>query len=77
MAKNYVTVWSGKPPEKCQLCNAPIVTEFIDGRTRMGPWAYMCQKCHDTKGCGLGMGCGQMYFKRTENGKTFWQKEGG
>ena len=31
----------------------------IDGRTTMGPWAFMCIDDYDRYGVGLGMGKGQ------------------
>lgn len=52
--------WSGEV-DNCQLCNQPITTEFIDGKTVMGPWAIMCRACHSQYGCGLGTGRGQLY----------------
>jgi len=30
-----------------------------DGRTKMGPWAYMCPDCFVFNGVGLGIGRGQ------------------
>jgi hypothetical protein len=42
------------PP--CDLCEAPAT---VDGKTKMGPWAFMCDACHCTHGMGLGLGRGQ------------------
>ncbi len=44
--------------ESCQLCRTrkPAV---IDGKTIMGTWAFMCQRCHTQYGVGLGLGKGQ------------------
>lgn len=63
--------WWGIPPEKCELCGIPFgdltgqdLSEqnyFIDGSTVMGPWAIMCEDCHETRGNGLGTGKGQKY----------------
>lgn len=55
--------WTGTPPEKCDICNSPVTDCFIDGKTRMGPWANMCQACFIKNGQGLGTGKGQMYRK--------------
>lgn len=33
---------------KCDFCNAAAI---VDGKTRMGPWAYMCQMHFDKYGC--------------------------
>jgi hypothetical protein len=48
--------WLGTPPEKCDLCETPITDEFVDGKTRMGPWANMDIRCHNQVGVGLGTG---------------------
>ena len=31
----------------------------VDGLTTAGPWAYMCDGCHERHGVGLGAGRGQ------------------
>lgn len=57
--------WYGSKPE-CQICgNDNPTPEFVDGRTRMGPWALMCLSCHKTHGVGLGTGKGQKYNAET------------
>jgi hypothetical protein len=48
-------------PAVCQICDGEIDTMFIDGKTIMGSWAYMCPGCHETVGVGLGTGRGQKY----------------
>ena len=48
-----------------------IEDEFIDGKTRMGPWALMVPVSFRLKGVGLGEGRGQLY-KKQEDGK--WLK---
>lgn len=40
----------------CDFCGSPA---DYDGKTNMGPWAYMCQGHFDTMGIGLGTGRGQ------------------
>jgi hypothetical protein len=59
--------WMGSDPTKCQLCGKPITDEFIDGKTKFGPWAIMCWKCNMIKGPGLFdhsvTGAGQLYRK--------------
>ena len=30
-----------------------------DGKTKRGPWAYMCEECFADQGIGLGLGLGQ------------------
>jgi hypothetical protein len=48
-------VLTKRPP--CDLCKERPA--YVDGKTRMGPWAYMCSPCFETYGVGLGMGRGQ------------------
>lgn len=35
------------------------VPAAYDGKTNMGPWAYMCEDCFQRFGVGLGTGKGQ------------------
>jgi hypothetical protein len=35
----------------------------VDGKTKMGPWAYMCQAHYAAYGVGLGTGRGQKLVK--------------
>ena len=60
-------VWYGIIPEKCDLCHKPINDTFIDGGTKMGPWANMCSVCHIRAGRGLGIGKGQKYQKQSDS----------
>ena len=53
--------WLGILPKTCDLCQGSLKKEFIDGKTKMGPWAIMCSKCFQTSGVGLGLGHGQRY----------------
>lgn len=41
---------------KCDICGAEAA---YDGKTTMGPWAYMCQEDFKWHGVGLGTGLGQ------------------
>jgi len=41
---------------KCDFC---AQTAAYDGKTRMGPWAYMCEAHYVQHGVGLGTGRGQ------------------
>jgi hypothetical protein len=66
----------GHAPFPCQHA-LPSVQELeflVDGKTKMGPWATMCQPCHKSFGIGLGTGKGQMY-ERQEDGR-FLKVEG-
>jgi hypothetical protein len=60
------SVWSGTNPTQCEVCDCSLIRcgEFIDGKTKMGPWAMMCPGCHKSHGCGLGTGKGQKYERR-------------
>jgi len=40
----------------CDFCGGEA---HYDGKTKMGPWANMCDKCFRVYGVGLGTGCGQ------------------
>lgn len=46
---------------RCDLCLADgdRVPASVDGATRYGPWAYMCEPHFETVGIGLGLGRGQ------------------
>ena len=47
----------------CDLCKRnpliPYQAAYYDGKTRMGPWAFMCEEHFKTCGVGLGTGKGQ------------------
>lgn len=46
----------------CDYCLAESDTKVpavIDGKTRSGPWANMCQWHYEVNGIGLGLGRGQ------------------
>lgn len=42
------------------------VPAMVDGKTRSGPWANMCEDCFDRFGVGLGTGRGQRLLLRGE-----------
>lgn len=63
--------WMGTVPSKDDFGDT-ITDEFIDGKTKFGPWATMSPKSFKTNGTGkLGNGLGQKY-KKQEDGK--WLK---
>jgi hypothetical protein len=39
--------------------NAAHKKAWVDGKTKMGYWANMCQQCYKSYGVGLGTGFGQ------------------
>lgn len=41
------------------LLGKPGVPATVDGKTVLGPWAFMCDACHFTYGVGFGVGKGQ------------------
>ncbi len=70
--------WSGSPPAECDLCDKPIATGFVDGKTNLGPWVIMCLSCHAHVGVGLGTGRGQRYRRELdEHGEVVWVKTEG
>lgn len=44
--------------QTCDICQQQPAK--YDGKTKMGPWAYMCEKCFKAYGVGLGLGKGQV-----------------
>jgi len=46
-----------KERPECDICELPAA---VDGKTRRGPWAYMCTEHYDRLGSGLGAGRGQV-----------------
>lgn len=58
--------------EKLPSCsfrhNKPVDAKY-DGKTKGGPWAYMCQLHFDEQGVGLGLGKGQeLYVEQPSDG---------
>jgi hypothetical protein len=43
----------------CDFTHEKPVKAKYDGKTKMGPWANMCQSHFDQNGIGLGLGRGQ------------------
>lgn len=58
-------LWIGDVPTLDDL-GAPILNEFIDGKTVFGPWAMMTPESFRTAGIRLGPGWGQRYVKRDD-----------
>ena len=51
---------------KCDICRKHAGDKYVDGATKMGPWANMCIPCWKKHGHGkLGSGVGQMYDNET------------
>jgi len=79
MAETY---WMSPPPTQCDLVGVMAARhdsiadsgEFVDGKTRMGPWGCLCMKCHARYGVGLGLGKGQHYTRQADGR---WLKTGG
>lgn len=53
--------------EECDICHQGLAKDpmgqviRVDGRTKHGPWADMCEECFQLYGVGLGLGKGQRY----------------
>lgn len=64
MAEDNFTVVRVDALPKCDFCKEAGRTELAryDGKTTMGPWAYMCGAHYSKYGMGLGLGVGQ-YLK--------------
>ena len=56
--------WCGSNPI-CDFCQCVPDEFFVDGKTKMGPWAIMCKKCFKVYGTKLGLGYGQKYDAKT------------
>lgn len=52
---NDIVIIDGPLP-KCDFCGD---TATVDGKTRMGPWANMCDDDFNSYGVGIGLGKGQ------------------
>jgi hypothetical protein len=61
-----ITYWTGTVPSKDDF-GKPMEDEFIDGKTKMGPWAFMTPSSWRRYGIvGLGIGRGQRYKKQPD-----------
>jgi len=54
--------WMGRTPTHDDFGDV-IYDRFVDGRTKMGPWAIMSPTSFRYNGVGLGVGKGQSYMK--------------
>ena len=52
---------------KCDFCDRPAL---YDGKTRMGPWANMCETHFNSHGIGVGTGVGQKLIPRKALGEA-------
>jgi hypothetical protein len=59
--KSRARFWAGDPPKHCDICRRSVGGEFVDGKTRRGPWGNLCSACHGLYGVGFGVGRGQRY----------------
>jgi len=55
----------GTRPTVCDLNpkHSLLDKPWVDGRTTLGPWGNLCERCHGEFGVGLGIGKGQKYDK--------------
>lgn len=66
--ENKKKYWLGSLPIYCDICGHDVKQEFVDGKTKHGPWANMCMNCFKEHGIKLGTGFGQ-HYKLDETGK--------
>lgn len=57
--------WTGTITQNDDF-GSKISSQFIDGRTHMGPWAIMSPASHKIYGVGLGKGMGQRYARQPD-----------
>lgn len=51
----------------CNMCSCtPPKKATVDGKTKLGSWAYMCENCYKIWGVGLGLGMGQRLILKEE-----------
>lgn len=62
MRKKY---WMGTVPGVDDF-GLPIGDEFVDGKTKSGPWGFMAPQSYEKHGVGLGLGRGQWYAKQSD-----------
>lgn len=55
----------------CQFDHGHPTPARYDGKTRQGPWAYMCALHFTLNGLGLGTGFGQVLFLEGEDPAPF------
>ena len=69
MTQPHTQVIVAKRPN-CDFCakDGRTVPAMIDGKTKMGPWANMCNKHYARYGIGLGLGKGQKLMTIEEDG---------
>lgn len=49
----------------CDLCHpSKPAKAAYDGKTKRGPWAFMCEPCFVVNGIGLGTGKGQRLIQK-------------
>lgn len=63
MAHTKVTVTELPPCDFCKQ-EGHMTEAKYDGRTNLGPWAYMCERHFRIYGIGLGLGRGQRLERR-------------
>lgn len=60
--------WLGTTPIVCDICKHKVTSpSFVDGKTKVGPWALMCSDCYRSQGTGIG---------QTYNTTTLEKEEG-
>ena len=55
----------------CGTCKTdPPKLAYVDAKTAMGSWSFMCKLCFGVYGTGLGLGKGQELLTEPRNPKT-------
>jgi len=52
------------PLPMCDVCGKRKCV--YDAKTRLGPWAFLCEECYKVYGIGLGVGRGQRLISTEE-----------
>ena len=69
--KDTIALWprSDKGLPNCNFCTQKGIerTAYIDGKTTYGSWSYMCKKCFQEYGIGVGQGRGQLLLYNPDN----------
>lgn len=58
--------------ECCDICKVRklMIIATVDGKTKLGPWVYMCEDCFREFGVGIGLGRGQRLIYNKNLGVT-------
>lgn len=73
VSSGKIVQWESAPMtkwEECDLCGSVGQRAVVDGVTIRGGWAYMCRRCFEREGVGLGVGKGQaLIYSEPDDGE--------